>query len=99
MDSVSREQLTDAIKVVTRATLEQLEKCNFRGTALAKQGLMIAEVAADHGDQILAFLKILAPLFEFVGEWVKEMLSHLWDVFSWAKALWDSMFGHTTKTA
>lgn len=94
MDSVTKEQLTDAIKIVTQATLEQLQKCNFRGKTLAEQGLMLASAGATHYETVLSFLRILAPLFEMVANWVKDMLSHLWDIFTWAKTLWNSIFGH-----
>lgn len=86
--------LGNAVKELTLYGLNMLMNHNARLAQSVLIGVAVVEKLAEHTELLHDILDLLRPLFGVVDDWIKKEHPYLWDIFSWAQQMWNSLFGN-----
>lgn len=87
----------EAAKQAAVVLLTALAAHNVAGAELiltaVKSTEVIIEQCKAHYDELMIILKALEPFYEIARDWLIDGWNHLVDLFDWAKAKWQELFG------
>jgi hypothetical protein len=90
-------ELIDQVKEAALAAINELVSHHVKGADLLQKGFTqmcdLSEEIADWYEILKNLLVALKPFFGIIESWLNDMHSHFVDIFNWAKAMWNKIFG------